>query len=187
MGAMSSRTGESPSGVFYFPTSLGRCAVVWGPRGVRSVRLPEASEGETRGRIAMDHPDAREMDPPNGIRHAALAIARLLEGDGADLRSVSLDFEVVPPFHRKVYEAARGIAPGETRTYGELAARSGRPGAARAVGQAMARNPFLLVVPCHRVVASNGTLGGFSAHGGLETKRRLVELEAVSAAIVRGM
>jgi methylated-DNA-[protein]-cysteine S-methyltransferase len=148
---------------------------------LRSVRLPEATDRDTRERVFADHPDAQEMDPPDGIRHAALAIARHLERGDAAFANIPLDMEAVPPFHRKVYEVARAIAPGETRTYGELAEEVGKPGAARAVGQAMGRNPFLLVVPCHRVVASDGTLGGFSAHGGLETKRRLLKIEAAAA------
>jgi len=181
MGTKSTRMGESPLGVLRFETALGNCALVWGPRGVRSIRLPEATEQGTRERLQADHPHAREIEPPDGIRHAASAIAGLLTGGGDDLRSIPLDFEAVPPFHRKVYEVARGIAPGETWTYGEVAAKAGSPGAARAVGQAMARNPFLLVVPCHRVVASDGTLGGFSAFGGLVTKRRLLAIEFARA------
>jgi methylated-DNA-[protein]-cysteine S-methyltransferase len=84
----------------------------------------------------------------------------------------------VPPFHRRVYDVARTIPPGATLSYGNLAARLGQPGAARAVGQAMRRNPFPLVVPCHRVVASGGRIGGFSANGGIATKLRLLAIEA---------
>jgi methylated-DNA-[protein]-cysteine S-methyltransferase len=94
------------------------------------------------------------------------------------LGEVPLDWDGVTPFQRRVYEAAREIPAGETRTYGELARRLGSPGGARAVGQALGRNPFVLVVPCHRVLASNGSLGGFSAHGGARTKRMLLDIEA---------
>lgn len=177
----SSTAGGSGQGAFFFETVLGRCALVWGQDGVRSVRLPEATGRGMRERLFADHPAAREIPPPDEIRQAALAIAGLLEGRGTDLRGIRLDFGAVPPFHRAVYEAAREILPGRTATYGALAAKAGNPGAARAVGRAMSRNPFLLVVPCHRVVASDGTLGGFSAHGGVETKRRLLEIESRSA------
>lgn len=172
---------DPSQGAFFFGTSLGRCALVWGPLGVRSVRLPEATEDDLREHLLADHPLAREIPPPDGIRQTASAIADLLDGGGTDLRGIQLDFQAVAPFPRAVYEAARGILPGRTATYGELAAKVGKPGAARAVGRALSRNPFLLVVPCHRVVASDGTLGGFSAHGGVRTKRRLLELEAEAA------
>ncbi len=83
----------------------------------------------------------------------------------------------VPEFHRRVYEAARAIPPGNTLSYGDIAKRAGVPGAARAVGQALGRNPFPIVVPCHRVLAAGGKIGGFSAQGGVETKRRMLEIE----------
>jgi methylated-DNA-[protein]-cysteine S-methyltransferase len=83
----------------------------------------------------------------------------------------------VPAFHRRVYEFARTIAPGRTMTYGEIAAHLGDPTAARAVGQALGANPFAIIVPCHRVLAAGGRAGGFSAPGGVDTKRRLLEIE----------
>ena len=83
----------------------------------------------------------------------------------------------VPEFHRRVYEAARAIPPGNTLSYGDIAKRVGAPGAARAVGQALGRNPFPIVVPCHRVLAAGGKIGGFSAQGGVATKRRMLAIE----------
>ena len=91
----------------------------------------------------------------------------------------------VPPFHRRVYEAARAIPPGATRSYGEIAAGVGAPGSARAVGQALGRNPFAIIVPCHRVLAANGRLGGFSANGGASTKLRMLSIEGARAASQR--
>jgi methylated-DNA-[protein]-cysteine S-methyltransferase len=87
--------------------------------------------------------------------------------------------EGVPPFHRRVYEVARAIPPGKTLAYGDIAARLGTRGAARAVGQALGQNPFPIVVPCHRVLAAGGKVGGFSAHGGLATKLRMLAMEGV--------
>ena len=87
----------------------------------------------------------------------------------------------MPALARRVYEVARTIPPGATLTYGEIAARLELPGAARDVGQALGRNPFPLVVPCHRVVAAGGRLGGFSARGGAATKRRLLAIEGAIA------
>jgi methylated-DNA-[protein]-cysteine S-methyltransferase len=95
---------------------------------------------------------------------------------------VALDMEGVPPFHRRVYEIARTIPPGATLSYGDVAARLDAPGAARAVGQALGRNPFALVVPCHRVLAARGKAGGFSARGGVATKLRLLALEGARPA-----
>jgi methylated-DNA-[protein]-cysteine S-methyltransferase len=118
-----------------------------------------------------------ESPPPAAIRRAIVGIRALLAGDHADLSAVPLDFDGVPSFHRRVYEAARGIPPGATLTYGEVAARAGASGAARAVGQALGRNPFPLVVPCHRVLAAGGRLGGFSAPGGVSTKAHLLAIE----------
>ena len=87
----------------------------------------------------------------------------------------------MPPFHRRVYEVARTIPPGATLSYGEIATRLGAPGSARAVGQALGRNPFAIVVPCHRVLAAGGKLGGFSANGGVTTKLRLLSIEGAQA------
>jgi methylated-DNA-[protein]-cysteine S-methyltransferase len=108
-------------------------------------------------------------------------IVALLGGEPADLTAVPLDMERLPAFQRAVYEIARTIPPGDTLTYGEIAARLGDPGTARAVGQALGSNPFPIVVPCHRVLAAGGRLGGFSAHGGTATKLRLLTLERARA------
>ncbi len=104
-------------------------------------------------------------------------IGRLLAGERTDLTRIALDMADVPEFHSAVYGVARTIPPGETLTYGEVAARLGDPGAARAVGQALGQNPFAIVVPCHRVLAANGRSGGFSAAGGVATKLRILSIE----------
>jgi methylated-DNA-[protein]-cysteine S-methyltransferase len=112
------------------------------------------------------------------VQAALRAIEQLLSGNAVDLSELELDLAEVPPFQRRVYEQARRIAPGSTLSYGELAAQIGSPGSARAVGQALGRNPFPIVVPCHRVCAAGGKVGGFTANGGIDTKRRLLALEA---------
>lgn len=122
-------------------------------------------------------PGAPEAPPPPPIRRAIDGIAALLGGTANDLRDVVLDMDAVPPFERRVYEAARAIPPGGTITYGELAKRIGEPHAAQAVGQALGRNPFAPVIPCHRIVSADGTMHGFSAPGGVATKLRLLTIE----------
>jgi len=168
------------SGFSLFETAIGRCGIAWGPRGVVGIQLPEATVGATRGRLRQRFPEAAERDPPATVRRAQRAIAGLLSGDATNLASIEIDLSGVPDFRRRVYEAAREIPPGETSTYGELAARMGSPDAARAVGQALGRNPFAIVVPCHRVLGAGGRIGGFSAEGGVVTKRRLLELEGAA-------
>ena len=160
-----------------FDTSIGKCGIAWGTRGVVAVQLPEVRDLETRARLLERFPDAREMPPPAEVRLALDAVAALLRGEPSDLSSVALDMERVPPFHRRVYEIARTIPQGRTLSYGDIAGRLGAPGSARAVGQALGRNPFAIIVPCHRVLAAGGKLGGFSAQGGAATKLRLLSLE----------
>jgi methylated-DNA-[protein]-cysteine S-methyltransferase len=163
-----------------FDTAIGRCAIAWSARGVAGVQLPEAGEAATRARVRRHFPDATEAPPPAEVQRAIEGIVVLLHGEPGDLATIVLDMTGVPPFERRVYEVARTIAPGATLTYGEIAARLGEPGAARAVGQALGRNPFPLIVPCHRVLAASGKAGGFSAHGGVTTKLRLLSIEGAN-------
>ena len=170
-----------PPGFTLFDTPIGVCGVVWSARGIAGVQLPEASAGKTRARLAQRFPAVPAGTPPPAVRRAVEAMTAGFRGEGADLATVVLDMEGVPEFHRRVYAAARAIPPGRTLTYGEIAARIGAPGAARAVGQALGRNPFPIVVPCHRVLAAGGKMGGFSADGGVATKRRMLALEHARA------
>ncbi len=167
----------SDLGFALFETAIGRCGIVWGPRGIAGVQLPEATEERTRARVLRRFPDAREGPPPAEVGSVIEDIVSLLAGEPRDLSGVRLDMEDVPAFNRRVYEVARTIPPGGTLSYGAVAARMGEPGAARDVGQALGDNPFAIVVPCHRVVAAGGKLGGFSARGGASTKARLLGIE----------
>lgn len=167
-------------GVALFDTAIGRCAIAWGARGVAGVQLPEAREAATRARMLRRFPDAREAPPPPDVQRAIDGIVALLRGEPSDLSTVALDLAGVPPFDRRVYEVARTIAPGATLTYGDIAARLGAPDEARAVGHALGQNPFAIIVPCHRVLAASGKPGGFSAHGGITTKLRLLSIEGAS-------
>lgn len=167
-------------GYALFETAIGRCGIAWSERGVTAVQLPEASDAETRGRVIRRTPRVRETAPPATIGEAIAGIVALLRGDrgpASELAFVALDFDRVPAFERSVYSVTRTVPPGETATYGEIAGRLGTPGAARAVGRALGRNPYVLVVPCHRVLPSDGGFGGFSASGGTALKRRLLAIE----------
>src|SRR5882724_6262445 len=166
-------------GFTLFETAIGSCGIAWAGRAIVGVQLPEADAGATRARLRRRFPDAGESRPPAALRPVLDAIVALLDGTASDLSTAPLDMTGVPPFHRRVYEVTRTIPPGATLSYGDIAARLGSPRAARAVGQALMRNPFALVVPCHRVLAAGGRLGGFSADGGLATKRRLLAIEGV--------
>jgi methylated-DNA-[protein]-cysteine S-methyltransferase len=168
------------NGFTFFDTPIGRCGVAWSERGITAVQLPEGRPAETRARLLRRAPDAAEAPPPPQVERALDAIRALMGGEPSDVSSVALDMDGVPAFRRRVYEAARTIPPGETRSYGEIAARLGAPGSARAVGQALGRNPFPIIVPCHRVLAAGGKIGGFSANGGVGTKLRMLALERAS-------
>jgi methylated-DNA-[protein]-cysteine S-methyltransferase len=154
--------------------------------------LPERDEATLRARLAERlarvEPEARSQRqaPLTGPARAAVsAIAALLEGRAVDLTSLPLDLRAVSPFYQAVYAEARRVVVGQTCTYGQLAARLGKPGAARAVGQALGRNPIALIVPCHRVLAAGGELGGFTAAGGTGTKQRLLEIERRSTSALQ--
>ena len=171
---------STTQGYALFPTPVGSCGIAWGARGITGVQLPEQDQTATCARMARRFPSSAEADPPLHVQQAMDAVTALLRGtpdEPVDLRDIVLDLEGVPPFHQRVYAVARGIPPGETMTYGELARQLGEPGAARAVGQALGANPFAPVVPCHRILAADGRAGGFSASGGVSTKLRLLEIE----------
>jgi methylated-DNA-[protein]-cysteine S-methyltransferase len=162
-----------------FETPIGTGGMAWSDRGVCGVQLPEPDAVRIRARLRRRFPAADEVPPPPEIWAAIQQIAALLEGKGGpcDLSALELDLSDVPPFDQQVYAVARQISPGATMTYGEIATRLGDVHLAREVGQAMAHNPFPIVVPCHRVVAAGGKLGGFSARGGVTTKQRLLAIE----------
>ena len=167
----------NPLSFTLFDTPLGPCGLVWGVHGLVGALLPEATAGATRARAQRRFAGAREAAPTADIQHVLARIGGLLRGLPDDLLDIELDMAAIPPFNRRVYQIARGIRPGATLTYGEVAVRLGEPLAARAVGQALGANPFPIIVPCHRVLAAGGKAGGFSANGGTRTKLRLLQIE----------
>ena len=170
-------------GLTLFDTPIGRCGIAWGGRGVIGLQLPEADDARALKRLERRFPNTAEATPPEEVQHAIESIVALLSGEQSDLSEIELDMTPVAPFEREVYRIARTIPPGETRTYGEVAERLGDKRLARDVGQAMARNPFPIVVPCHRVVAAGNRLGGFSAAGGVDTKLRMLAIEGAGRQI----
>jgi methylated-DNA-[protein]-cysteine S-methyltransferase len=160
-----------------FDTAVGQCGIAWSARGVLGVQLPERSEVATRARLQRRYPDAREASPSGNVQEAIDDIIALLAGNARDLSAVVLDMQRVPQFNQRVYSVARTITFGTTLSYGEIAEQLGGRSVAREVGEAMGQNPFPIIVPCHRVMASGGKLGGFSAAGGVTTKIRLLNIE----------
>jgi len=165
------------AGLCAFDTPIGSCGVAWSDEAIIGVRLPEADETATLGRLRRRHPELGPSDPPDWVLAIIARIQALLEGGRDDLADVPLDMRKLPEFNRRVYAVTRAIPPGRTLTYGEVAQRIGEPGAARAVGQALGYNPFAPVVPCHRVLAAGSAGGGFSATGGVATKLQLLQIE----------
>jgi methylated-DNA-[protein]-cysteine S-methyltransferase len=160
-----------------FDTAIGRCGIVWGNAGVLAVQLPEAREIDTRRRIYQVHPQAREQRPPDGTGLAVEGIVAALQGKPAGFGDISLDTSAVPAFNRRVYEFARTIPRGETRTYNEIAKALGASGASHSVAQAIGRNPFMIIVPCHRVLEAGNYADRISPYGGVISKRRLLSIE----------
>jgi methylated-DNA-[protein]-cysteine S-methyltransferase len=160
-----------------FDTAIGRCGIVWGPRGINGVQLPMGSEEKTRSRIRQSRGDIPEAVPTAEVQSAIGGIVELLAGKPNDLADIALDLDGVPEFNRGVYDIARRIPPGQTLTYGDIAKRLGGVELSRDVGQALGRNPCPIVVPCHRVLAAGGKPGGFSANGGVVTKLKILAIE----------
>jgi methylated-DNA-[protein]-cysteine S-methyltransferase len=160
-----------------FQTAIGHCGIVWSGRGIAGVHIAEKSEQSARNHIVRRYPDAQEAPRLPDVQRATADIVVLLNGEAKDLSHITLDLEGVPDFNRRAYNIARAIRPGETLSYGEIAARLGDRNLARDVAQALSQNPFPIIVPCHRVLAAGGKMGGFSAPGGVRTKLRLLSIE----------
>ena len=170
------------SGFALFGTAIGYCAVAWSDAGISGLQLPEGTAADTLDRLRRRVSGVREGAPPAGVREAIRGVTALLAGARIDLSAVTLDYRDTNAFDRSVYEVTRMIRAGETLTYGEIAARLGDPGQARPVGQALGRNSWPIIIPCHRVTAAGGKMGGFSARGGVATKLRLLAIESAHAA-----
>ena len=160
-----------------FDTAFGPCAIAWGDRGVIGLTLAEGDEARTRARMRRRYPGAAEAAPPAHIADVVGRIRALFQGAKDDLADVPVDWSQVPAFDRQVLEICRAIPPGQTSTYGDIARQLGELALSRGVGQALGRNPFPIVVPCHRVLGADGKAGGFSGGVGVETKLQMLNLE----------
>jgi len=163
-----------------FETAGGFCGLAWSADGVVRLQLPTKSAEATERLLLRRTPNAERSEPPPEIAETIAAVTRYFAGERTDFSNVALDLADEDEFFRRIYAAARQVGWGQTTTYGALAKTLGAgPEAARDVGQAMAKNPVALIIPCHRVLAAGGKIGGFSAPGGATSKRRMLELEGV--------
>ena len=156
-----------------FITPLGWAAALVSPKGIRALTFQASPQEAVEG--LGPELDYAEQDA-DALKQVRQAVDDYCQGDFGPLGNLALDVEDAPPFFRAAWQACRTIPMGETRSYGWLAEAAGRPRAARAAGQAMAHNRVALAIPCHRVVGSNGGLGGYGM-GGLLVKAKLLELE----------
>lgn len=170
---------DAPMHYCLFDTAIGITGVAWSEQGLTRLQLPEAGRAATERRLRGHSASIAESQAPPQIARAIGAVQKYMAGERIDFSGIKLDLTGVGPFHRSIYEALCRVGWGETTTYGALARQTGDPGASRAVGQAMGRNPVPVIIPCHRVLASGGKPGGFSAFGGAITKQRLLALEGV--------
>jgi len=165
-----------------FETAIGTAGIAWNDAGLTAVHLPERDPETARSGFLRRFPEAAEAPTPPQLAQTVAGIQALMRGEKADLTAAPLDLARTPEFHARVYEIARAIPPGETLTYGQIAERLGDKLLAREVGQALGKNPWPIVVPCHRVTAAGGKPGGFSARGGVNTKLKLLAIEGAAAA-----
>lgn len=165
------------NGFALFDTAIGTCAIAWNAAGIVAARLPDPDSSALRTRIAAEFPDTVESEPPAVVVEAIAGIRALLRGEQCDLSTLALNMDGVPEFNRRVYEIARAIPPGKTLTYGDIAKKLGDVSLSRAVGQALGENPFPPIVPCHRVIAADGRMHGFSSSGGVKMKLQMLTIE----------
>jgi methylated-DNA-[protein]-cysteine S-methyltransferase len=161
--------------IFIFPSKLGWMGIVVVGDVVKRLTFGHKSAAEVRRALVDQSPGQAKSGKPD-----TSLVRRLQEyaaGRADSFHDVAVDFGPVSDFRRRVYEQCREIPLGRTMSYAELAAKAGAPGAARAVGNCMAANGIPLLVPCHRVVCTDGSLGSYSAAGGVATKRKILALE----------
>jgi methylated-DNA-[protein]-cysteine S-methyltransferase len=173
--------GYAPHRYAIFDTALGFAGIGWTDAGINRFQLPASSAASAERLMQKRDPAARPDTPPPAVAEAIAAVKRYFAGEEVDFSGVQLDLDGQDAFFKRIYAAARRVGWGNTTTYGSIAKELGAgPEGARDVGQAMAHNPIGLIIPCHRVLAAGGKLGGFSAPGGGNAKLRMLALEGVA-------
>ncbi len=162
-----------------FETALGWIGIAWNDRGLTRLFLPDRREKVERRLAALAAVSAKNSAPNATIEGVIDAIRSYAAGELVEFSDVAVDFSGVDAFRHAIYRVARELKFGDISTYGELAGRAGYPGLARETGQALGSNPLPLIVPCHRILAAGGKIGGFSAPGGAATKEKMLTLEGV--------
>lgn len=166
-----------------FETAAGWCCIAWNDRGIVRFTLPSSSEAGAERLLLRRLPEAKRAAATPEIASAIALARRYFAGEPMDFSALRLDLGHQEPFFARVYDMVRKLGWGETTTYGTVAKALGAgPEMARDVGQAMANNPIPLIIPCHRVLAAGNKVGGFSAPGGSDSKRRMLEMEGVALA-----
>lgn len=170
-------TGGAPPSFTVFKTAVGWCGMVMKGRNVKRLFIGYSRQHQIKRHIKEAFRDAMEVYPSWGMRAIIKKLERYCSGENVALGSVPVDWSSLTAFQKKVLKAAAQIPYGSVATYGGLARRIDSPKSARAVGNALAQNPFPLLIPCHRVIKGDGGLGGFSAAGGTGLKKRLLKME----------
>lgn len=171
-----------------FPTALGVCGIVWRGDVIVRLQLPEATAGQTTARMLRGlEVLAEDAEPEGAAAEAVAGVQALFAGERPELDHLPLAWDDVAPPTRRVLEACRAIPHGETRSYGDLARALGDVGLSQAVGQALGRNPFAPVVPCHRVLGADGRIGGFSGGDGRRLKLAILNAERASTSAAPGL
>jgi len=165
-----------------FETAIGWTGIAWGDNGLIGSHLPERDQTVARASLLRRFPGLAEAGTPPEVAGVIHGIGALLRGEKPMLLEARLDLSGVPEFNAKVYAITRRIPPGETMTYGAIALRIGDRHLAQQVGGVLGRNPWPIIVPCHRVTAAGGKLGGFTARGGVQTKLKLLAIEGAPPA-----
>ena len=171
----------SPANYTLFKTKLGRCGIAWGEDGVIAVCFAQADDALTKKRLVRRAGDAEEANPPPSIERVIAKISALFGGEKISFSDTALDMSGITGFDADVLALTREIVIGDTKTYGDLARALGDVALSRRVGQALGRNPFPIIVPCHRVLGADGMLTGFSAPGGVAMKEKLLKIEGALA------
>jgi methylated-DNA-[protein]-cysteine S-methyltransferase len=173
--------GQAAHHYFIFETAGGFCGIAWNDVGITRFQLPTKGAEATEHLLLRRIPRAEPAAPTPEVADAVAAVKRYFEGEQTDFSGIKLDLDGQDAFLRQIYDAARQVGWGHTTTYGALAKQLGvGPEVARDIGQAMAKNPVALIIPCHRVLAAGDKIGGFSAPGGSSSKMKMLELEGVS-------